>query len=185
MIQNENNNRILNETKDEVSLSEKKLKEQSQEISDYKNKIKELEEKSKNLEDLENITVNLEKKKTGLLEENSRLENNNKILEQKFADLQGLSNLSVDDLQSKIISMKEVNDLLYKQLQDAEKQKLEFESKLIKLQTAFNDQLEEEKREITRLYKNKKLKENREASFMSEGEEANNILTNLEDGKKE
>ena len=175
------------------------IKEQSQEINDYKTKnyqleqniselektIKELQEKSKNLEDLQSITFNLEKRKSGLLEENTRLENNKKILEQKCEDLKGLSNLSVDDLQSKIISMKEVNDLLYKQLQEADRQKLEFESKLIKLQTAFNDQLEEEKREIMRLYKNKKMKENREASFLSGGEEGNNIMPNLDETKKD
>ena len=36
-----------------------------------------------------------------------------------------------------------------------------------------------------RLYRNKKSKENREASFLSNGEETNNIITNLEEGKKE
>ena len=70
-------------------------------------------------------------------------------------------------------------------MQEADRQKLEFESKLIKLQTAFNDQLEEEKREIMRLYKNKKMKENREASFFSGGEEGKNIMSNLDETKKD
>ena len=143
-------------------------------------KVKEMEEKSKNFENLENITSELEKRKSGLMEENNRLENNKKILEQKCADLQSLSGMSIEDLQTKIISMKEVNDLLYKQLEESDRQKLEFESKLIKLQTTFNDQLEEEKREIVRLYKNKKAKENRELSFVS-GEDAKNIVTHLDE----
>ena len=147
-------------------------------------KVKEMEEKSKNFENLENITSELEKRKSGLMEENNRLENNKKILEQKCADLQSLSGMSIEDLQTKIISMKEVNDLLYKQLEESDRQKLEFESKLIKLQTTFNDQLEEEKREIVRLYKNKKAKENRELSFVS-GEDAKNIVSHIDEANEE
>ena len=106
-------------------------------------------------------------------------------LEKKCSDLQEFANMSNEDLKAKIISMKEVNDLLYKQLQESDHQKLEFESKLIKLQTAFNDQLEEEKKEIMRLYKNKKNKENREISFVSGDEDTNKILSGLEiDGKE-
>ena len=75
--QNENNNKQLTKTKDEVFLSEKKLKQQTQELNDYKTKnsqlelnnnqletkIKEFQEKSKNIENLENLAVDLEKKK--------------------------------------------------------------------------------------------------------------------------
>ena len=82
--------------------------------------------------------------------------------------------------------MKEVNDLLYQQLQESDKQKLEFESKLIKLQAAFNNQLEEEKREITRLYQNRKSKGNRESNLaLKEEEDTKNILSALDEGKNE
>ena len=186
---NGNNENSLRRNDNDDSLDYSTLKNKYQELqkinSELEEKIKGFQEKSKNIEDLHNITSDLEKKKTGLIEENSRLENMKKLLEFKCADLQELSNLSVDDLKTKIISMKEVNDLLYKQLQETDKQKLEFENKLIKLQTAFNDQLEEEKREIMRLYQNKKSKENREASFISGDEDTNNILSVFEEGKNE
>ena len=198
LTQNANREKQLDESKSEMSLTEKKLKEQNNELNEYKSKnsqleinnsqlmskVKEMEEKSKNFENLENITSELEKRKSGLMEENNRLENNKKILEQKCADLQSLSGMSIEDLQTKIISMKEVNDLLYKQLEESDRQKLEFESKLIKLQTTFNDQLEEEKREIVRLYKNKKAKENRELSFVS-GEDAKNIVSHIDEANEE
>lgn len=72
-------------------------------------------------------------------------ENENKTL---AINMEALSDLSLEDLKMKIISMREVNDLLYQQLNEADEQKLEIEKKLIKLQAAFNDQLEEEKEKL-------------------------------------
>ena len=175
IAQNDNNNTLLKDTKSQLDLAEQKIKSQNSEIDEYKIRTSQLVE---NNSQLESKIKEIEKGKDFLpksIKENIG-ENENKTL---AINMEALSDLSLEDLKMKIISMREVNDLLYQQLNEADEQKLEIEKKLIKLQAAFNDQLEEEKREIVRLYKNKKFKENRELSFAS-GEEAKNIVSNIE-----
>ena len=75
--------------------------------------------------------------------------------------------------------------MLYKQLKESDHQKNECENKLIRLQNSFNEQLEEDKKEILRLYKRKKeLKSNRENkennSFYSMGGSAKNIFNSTD-----
>ena len=74
------------------------------------------------------------------------------MLKQKVLDLQGLSNLENEEIKTKIRSMKKVVDILYKKLQETDNKKNECENKLIKLQSSFNEQLEEDKKEILKLY---------------------------------
>ena len=165
-----------------MNMLEQQLIQKSNELNELKLKSNELEENNSLLESkLKELEALLNSKQNNINIINNNLGNNNiNKLSGEIEDNLQLSTLSVDDLKMKVASMKEVNDLLYKQLEESDKQKLEFENKLIKLQTAFNDQLEEEKREIMRLYKNKKTKESKEISFVS-GDDAKNIVANLDD----
>ena len=165
-----------------MNMLEQQLIQKSNELNELKLKSNELEENNSLLESkLKELEALLNSKQNNINIINNNLGNNNiNKLSGEIEDNLQISTLSVDDLKMKVASMKEVNDLLYKQLEESDKQKLEFENKLIKLQTAFNDQLEEEKREIMRLYKNKKTKESKEISFVS-GDDAKNIVANLDD----
>lgn len=154
--------------------------------SQLEEKLREIEEKN---EEFENIKDEIENDKSGLIVDesniidNSRLENIKHILEEKCIDLRGLSNLSNEDLKNKIISMKKILDLLYNQFEKSDHKKLEYENKLIKLQSSFNDQLEEDKKEILRLYK--KSKKFKDKSFLSpnlnKSRNNNNLSLNLKD----
>ena len=79
--------------------------------------------------------------------------------------------------------MKKILDLLYNQFEKSDHKKLEYENKLIKLQSSFNDQLEEDKKEILRLYK--KSKKFKDKSFLSpnlnKSRNNNNLSLNLKD----
>ena len=98
------------------------------------------------------------------------------MLKQKVLDLQGLSNLENEELKTKIRSMKKVVDILYKKLKETDHRKNEFENKLIKLQSSFNEQLEEDKKEILKLYaKRKKEKKDMDSSFLTMNGDINEI----------
>ena len=195
--QNFNNGKLLEESKNEINTMEEKYKNANQELNDYKNKNIELIRSNSKLEqkindiqkqyssksELEVINDEIIESERGLIEEDSQIDDIKKVLEQKVVDLQGLSNLSNEDLKSKIISMKKVLDVLYKKLKYADSKKNECENKLIRLQNSFNEQLEEDKKELYRLYRrHKSVKKNLESSFFSTGGEILNL--NFNDNKE-
>ena len=111
-----------------------------------------------------------------LIEEEHELDDIKKMLEQKVLDLQGLSNLENEELKTKIISMKKVVDILYRKLKEADHKKNECENKLIKLQNSFNEQLEEDKKELLKLYaKSRRQKKDMDSSFYTINGEVNEI----------
>ena len=173
-----------------MNAVEEKYKTANQELNDYKNKnielirtnskleekINELQKKYSSKSELEVMGDEIIGSERGLIEEDSGIEEIKKVLEQKAVDLQGLSNLSNEDLKYKVISMKKILDVLYKKLKQADHQKNECENKLIKLQNTFNEQLEEDKKEYIRLYrKHKSVRKNMENSFFSIGGDLFNI----------
>ena len=195
--QNFNNGKLLEESKNEINTMEEKYKNANQELNDYKNKNIELIRSNSKLEqkindiqkqyssksELEVINDEIIESERDLIEEDSQIDDIKKVLEQKVVDLQGLSNLSNEDLKSKIISMKKVLDVLYKKLKYADSKKNECENKLIRLQNSFNEQLEEDKKELYRLYRrHKSVKKNLESSFFSTGGEILNL--NFNDNKE-
>ena len=123
IAQNDNNNTLLKDTKSQLDLAEQKIKSQNSEIDEYKIRTSQLVE---NNSQLESKIKEIEKGKDFLpksIKENIG-ENENKTL---AINMEALSDLSLEDLKMKIISMREVNDLLYQQLNEADEQKLEIE----------------------------------------------------------
>ena len=195
-ILNTDDNDVVEEMKNKIYVNPEKYNQMNQELNEYKNKnneltnsnlqlemkINNLEEKNKNNE-LDIIEDELIDEST-ILEGKKNIEDIKKVLEEKAGDLQGLSNFTNEDLKTKIVSMKKILDLLYKQLEDSDHRKFEYENKLIRLQNTFNEQLEIDRKEILRLYKSKKKWKNMETSFLSTGDNPFS-LNNLKEGKND
>ena len=157
----ENENLKLTQTKNEETITE--LQKQQQAFNEYNE---------------------LKNRNTLLSEENNKLEQKKSILESHCNGLKELVDLSNDDLKLKILNLKENNDLLLKRLEESDRKKDEFERKLIKLQSTFNEQLEEEKKDFIGLYNKRKRDMENNISF-GEEEEDKELINSLVDRKSE
>ena len=157
----ENENLKLTQTKNEETISE--FQKQQQAFNEYNE---------------------LKNRNTLLSEENNKLEQKKSLLESHCNGLKELVDLSNDDLKMKVLNLKENNELLLKRLEESDNKKNEFERKLIKLQTTFNEQLEEEKKDFIGLYNKRKRDMENNISFCNE-EEDKEIVNSLVDRKSD
>ena len=184
-------------------MTKEKLKQVNEELNDYQNKNIALSHYNSQLESKIKEDNKILKKKdfseikteefdeindnengNYFIEENN-LENIKKTLEQKMVDLQGLSTIPNEELKTKIISIRKIIDLLYKKIKDSDHRKNEYENKLIKLQTSFNEQLEEDKKEILKLYKSNRAKKKLALRYNRQGDNFGSYIFNNTDNKKD